>query len=1078
MFIFLVLVTVQVKAQTNQAIVADLEELVKSDKYTEADKIIKERVPRLLKMTDSDTLENYTNYIAITAAELRGKENAKHELLAYLAKIKTAFPYKEITLTVYLQVADFLSKEGNNEAAYQLLKELQKYFAGKEDRIKTKLHKIESNLGTFAMRFGNYALSSSHYRQSLKLIGLIDKPDQSEIFIVNNSMGIVMWQASKLDSCLYFFENAIACLKKMDSSTVNRNFRVALVQNNIANVYDELGRKQEAITSLEAAIKNYKLFIASPEPNTKKANALTSQFQAIDNLAKTHEGLGDYSKSHDLLNYAYQQKLKNFGPESPEVYKSLVYLGSSYYFQKDYAKAFNSLSQGLELIRKNAKEKTIWEADACTYMALIQASLDRPAEARKYYEKADEIFKAILDDGYSSEYLKYITDASFFYAKNKELARAVSLADNGLSYAVKNQGEQSLISLAQLQNMAQVYLESGNYQQTLLYSNRALKVIEALIKSSPRLLDSISIEKDKPAVILLKVKAKYELLAEKNESSLTGILNELKEATAIIERKKTVLSEAKDINLLIANYKELHDFINKIQLQLYNITGNSTYLDKIIDLHESAIYTRIRSRLDKQKALQFSNVPAAVLQKEESLKLLLKQSLEVDRSGNESIHVYMEAVNKWNDFQTMLRSTYPQYYQMRYAATSNSSIASIGAAIPADVTVLRFIFIGQELFALVADKTRQQWVSLQASNVDKLITQLADINNDAAKTGDITFQLYQKIWQPLEKYIANKRITIIPDGILYYLSFEMLTTKHTVDFKDLVKQSLLSRYALSYHYSLLALPTGEKKQKELAGVAAFAPGFSDQVKNGYKTAMKKDSLNIDNIYLSLIPLPFSIDLARKTQKNLGGNVFIGDQSTQNAFKTKAGQHQIIHLGTHAQANNQYPEYSRLFFAKNLSNVEEDNSLYLYDIYNYDLTSSLAVLTACETGRPGFFDGEGMISMAHAFNYAGSESILTGLWKIDEQSSTMITEYFYQNLQNGMTKDEALRQAKLTYLQHAEGRMLAPQYWSGLVIMGDTSPIHLKKNSTSTLYWIGGGLLLAALAGGLYYKSRRKKLQAA
>ena len=66
----------------------------------------------------------------------------------------------------------------------------------------------------------------------------------------------------------------------------------------------------------------------------------------------------------------------------------------------------------------------------------------------------------------------------------------------------------------------------------------------------------------------------------------------------------------------------------------------------------------------------------------------------------------------------------------------------------------------------------------------------------------------------------------------------------------------------------------------------------------------------------------------------------------------------------------------------------------------------------------------MISLDHVFNYAGSESILTGLWKIDEQASSQLLKDFYNNLVNGFPKYEALRQAKLSYLQNTNGRMLA------------------------------------------------------
>ena len=86
----------------------------------------------------------------------------------------------------------------------------------------------------------------------------------------------------------------------------------------------------------------------------------------------------------------------------------------------------------------------------------------------------------------------------------------------------------------------------------------------------------------------------------------------------------------------------------------------------------------------------------------------------------------------------------------------------------------------------------------------------------------------------------------------------------------------------------------------------------------------------------------------------------------------------------------------------------------------------------------------MISLAHAFNYAGSKSILTSLWQIDEQSSAEILDGFYGYLEAGLTKDEALKNAKLNYLKSAEGRTLHPQYWAGLILMGDPSPIELSK----------------------------------
>jgi CHAT domain-containing protein len=111
----------------------------------------------------------------------------------------------------------------------------------------------------------------------------------------------------------------------------------------------------------------------------------------------------------------------------------------------------------------------------------------------------------------------------------------------------------------------------------------------------------------------------------------------------------------------------------------------------------------------------------------------------------------------------------------------------------------------------------------------------------------------------------------------------------------------------------------------------------------------------------------------------------------------------------------------------------------------------------------------MISLAHAFNYAGSESILTSLWQIDEQSSTQILDYFYTYLEQGLPKDVALRQAKLDYLATAKGRTLHPQYWAGLVLMGDTLPIELS--GSNQWHWISIGLALIVLFVFVLFKRK-------
>ena len=74
------------------------------------------------------------------------------------------------------------------------------------------------------------------------------------------------------------------------------------------------------------------------------------------------------------------------------------------------------------------------------------------------------------------------------------------------------------------------------------------------------------------------------------------------------------------------------------------------------------------------------------------------------------------------------------------------------------------------------------------------------------------------------------------------------------------------------------------------------------------------------------------------------------------------------------------------------------------------------------------------------------------------------------LKEGLPKDQALQKAKLDYIATAQGRTRAPQYWAGLVLIGDTAPIDLSRSSGSILFWILGVILIIIVVAVL----KRKK----
>lgn len=1054
-------------------IITDVEELMKGEKFQEANALVKNRINTFLSQKNIDTIADYVGYLGKSTAKINGDKAAKTALELIQAKATSIFPKHRSLIAIYFESASYFSNAGDHELAYQTLVRLQDYFIAADGAFTPEtLSALYSNKGDYAQRQGKYALASDNYLKAIAIMKAIKNPDQQKLYFANNSLGIVMWYSSKLDSALIFFQRAVDALNKMEDLPLNRHYRVALVQNNMAGCYNVLGKPAEAIKTYESVIDHNRKFIQSPDPHPKKEMATINQFQSVDNLAKVYLDLGDISKAHDLLYYSYQQKLGRFGDKSPEVYKSLIFLGTIYNNQRDFTKARNYLNDALKRMLAMGDINNGWGAEVYWQLAVAAKGLKNNAEAKQYFEHATNIFETVYAGQYDDLYLNYLGEMSMFYAGNDEPALAINSINQGLAHVLKSQGEKSLQAVLQLKNLASVNFILKKYDVTSNTAGRALGIIDQMMAQSTDMMDSVKIEMEKPGLILLRSKAQYEQIpAKKDTAALSALLQQLYLAKNILDKRKSILFSEKDITALIANNNDLLDFIKKLNYELYNGTGKADYLDKMIGMHEAGMYARIRSRMDKQKAIRFSKVPENIIDEENKLRAAIDAALKASGSHDVKINNYLTAMTRWKLHHEMIRKQYPAYYNMRYAG-NEKPIKELTANIPAGITVLRYLFSGNDLFVLVATSQQQQLVSLSSNQLAENIAVLNNPQSTPAQSGKAGFTLYQQLWAPAQREIKNNRVMIIPDNILYNLSFEMLTPVQTNNHGEMAAVCLLNKYAIGYHFSLLAIEPSQSLENAKDNFVGFSPEFSDEQKKQYSASIKSDSLHLDNTYLSLLPLPFTTSLTKKIKGDLGGSLFLNNESTINTFRTKAGGHSIIHIGTHAESNNNHPEYSRLIFAKDPQTSNAENSVYLFDIYNCDLRSDLSILTACESGKPGYQDGEGMLSMAHAFNYAGSQSILTALWKIDEQVSTFITDQFYKNLQAGMSKDVALQQAKLHYLKNNEGRLLAPQYWAGLVIMGDTSPVQLKP-AYSKWWWIGGAAIAVALIAFFWYRRKLK-----
>jgi len=98
----------------------------------------------------------------------------------------------------------------------------------------------------------------------------------------------------------------------------------------------------------------------------------------------------------------------------------------------------------------------------------------------------------------------------------------------------------------------------------------------------------------------------------------------------------------------------------------------------------------------------------------------------------------------------------------------------------------------------------------------------------------------------------------------------------------------------------------------------------------------------------------------------------------------------------------------------------------------DLNASLVILSACETGLGHLTNGDEMVGLSRAFIYAGTPSVISSLWMVEDESTSFLMERFYTHLQK-KNKAKSLRMAQLETKEKYEH----PLYWAPFVLVGDS-----------------------------------------
>lgn len=293
-----------------------------------------------------------------------------------------------------------------------------------------------------------------------------------------------------------------------------------------------------------------------------------------------------------------------------------------------------------------------------------------------------------------------------------------------------------------------------------------------------------------------------------------------------------------------------------------------------------------------------------------------------------------------------------------------------------------------------------------------------------------------------------EKLVIIPDGILAYFPFEVLRNQDG--------HYLLERSSVSYSFSLAMLEQVHRFPQISGRPLIVAPDFNGQVHLSVR------GLAVSDVKLSALKFnrQEAIDIGTILRQD---QLFLGNDATVNNFFDYCSTSPVIHIATHAFASEDEDQQAQILFEQD----QVQNKVYLGEIFSHKIPANMVVMSACQTAIGRYMPGEGVMSFARAFTGAGSKSVVASLWSVNDESTAKVMSNFYRELRRGETKDEALRQAKLEYIRHADPVYRHPYFWAGFVAIGDMSPI---LNDFRWIYLMIAGLAILVMVIVLF---RRK-----
>lgn len=883
--------------------------------------------------------------------------------------------------------------KGKNDLAYQKYIQALKLCEG--DSIKDLENKAAclQNLGIAYTELGKIVLAEESFLKSLELKKRLFGPNNPQLGRAYLNFGNFLIETHKLDEAYRYVNKAE---KIFTSSSIKETSYLAKALLLKGKIYYTNWDYEKAIL--------YKIKALSVYENLGLMNE--NLFSNYLNIGICYQWLGDY----ELAFHFYYKSIKHYFPEITKAYRNL---------------------------------------------AGLHALVDNSDSARYYYDLALNHAKKIGEPSDISltynHYGKFLISIGTEYQGQEYLMKSLQISKD--LYADHNPA-----LLYYLYDIGNYFYQCQKYDSAIHYMEKCFPILNYTLNDPDPNGYGINFSQDQQRKFMvtgLMAQIQYELFEEsgdiqqlyKSYEQALETITEIDKNLSIYNKESSYLFTREKI------YTYYDDFVNITQT-LFEHTNDSTLLNSLNEGIERSKAAYFRSVLQTKKAFFAGQVPDSLIQELKNIDLLIAkfehlQQVRIKSSGFQfdSENNYIDTIFRLNilkdKISQYLDENYHSYQELRHLPNI-ISFEDLQTKLSEDEVVINYFYTESEITMLVIAKKQLKLIRKKTDSIESRLDHYLShftfkriLFNDSASKQDFantSRELHELLIEPIGKTINAKRLIIIPYHKLSYIPFETLISDHPADPYNYSGQNyLMHENSISYAPSATLLYEYFKNPAstgKVPMVLAIAPDYTNYWEDESNEVVRDKTFKA---------LPGALSEVEKIADYFPVKSQVDEQATEENFKDKANDFEILHFAMHALIDQKNPLFSKLVFQKDPESIE-DGFLNTYEIYSLDLKGDLVVLSSCKTGTGKLQQGEGVITLSRAFQVAGMPSVIATLWDIEDKCSSDIMKNFYRHLAEGYGKDVALQRAKMDFLSSAEELYTHPWFWAGYTLIGDNSPV--------------------------------------